>query len=173
MLCSTHLQNNVQIPSKMCIFAQKWHTTGLGPRNLPLKTPKWPQNPLQVTPMLPKWAKLTSESAQSDSRGSQNEPKCSQVIPRGLPRPLKEVKKEGPRPPRDTSKKMNDSALREPHYLLCFWRVTLREPHYLLCFKHIENPNFPQKWWKPNYLLCFRATEKTCLSKGTGSAFIF
>ena len=60
--------------------------------------------------------------------------------------------------------------LREPHYLLCFWSSLLREPHYLLCFKHIENPNFPQKWWKPHYLLCFRATKKTCLSKGTGSA---
>ena len=117
--------------------------------------------------------KVTSESPQSGSRCSQNEPKCSQVVPQGLSRPPKIDQKRSPRPSRDTFKKTNVSTLREPHYLLCFWRVTLREPHYLLCFKHIENPNFPQKWWKPYYLLCFRATEKTCLSKGTGSAFIF
>ena len=64
--------------------------------------------------------KVTSESPQSGSRCSQNEPKCSQVVPQGLSRPPKIDQKRSPRPSRDTFKKTNVSALREPHYLLCF-----------------------------------------------------
>ena len=64
--------------------------------------------------------KVTSESPQSGSRCSQNEPKSYQVVPQGCPRPPKIDQKSSPRPSRDTFKKTNVSKLREPHYLLCF-----------------------------------------------------
>ena len=116
---------------RMYTFCTKWHTRSLRRGKLPPKTPKWPKSALEVTSMLPKWAKVTSESPQSGSRCSQNEPKCSQVVPQGLPRPPKIDQKRSPRPSRDTFKKMN---------VLCFWSGLVREPNYLLCFEHIENP---------------------------------
>ena len=126
-------------------FAQNWHTRALGPRNLPPKTPKWPQSPLEVIPMLLKWTKVTALAPKVSPRSPKVSQRWSQVVPQGLPRPSKIDQKRSPRPARDTFKKMNVSKLREPHYLLCFWSGLVREPHYLLCFKHIENPYFSEK----------------------------
>jgi hypothetical protein len=135
LLCTTHLQNNVQIPSKNVHILHKRDIHEASElENSPQRPQSGPQSPLGVTPMLQKWAKVISESARSDSRRSQNEPKCSQVVPQGLPRPPKIDQKRSPRPSRDTFKKINVSALREPHYLLCFWNSLLRTPHYSLCF---------------------------------------
>ena len=172
-----YLRNNYEISKE---FFQgdfksdaKWPTYGEMPPGGPPKNPKWPSRLPKWCQGLPKLPKVTLPAPKMSPRSPKVTQRWSQVVPRGLPRPPKIDQKRSPRPSRDTFKKMNLSMLREPHYLLCFWSSLLREPHYLLCFKHIWKPNFPQKWWKRSACHAFKASGRTCLSKGTGSAFIF
>ena len=93
-------------------------------RNGQRGTPKEPKVTLKAPKVIPRTPKVPQSDSPQRPKCPQGPPKSPKGglrwSPEASPDLLKIDQKRNPRQSWDTFKKMNVSALREPHYLLCF-----------------------------------------------------